>query len=147
MCTGHIKGLCCWIGPGQGLGAEPGGWGPRRGAGAGPGFKSSNLPKAEKKQTKKKMKQKQRKNDFVFLFFCGMNCFLCLFFVFFLWYGLLIFWWYDLWFVAIENIQTISSPHNFKNERAENAHDLCFFVFVFWYDVWFFWRFFLRYEL
>ena len=69
MCTGHIKGLCCWIGPGQGLGAEPGGWGPRRGAGAGPGFKSSNLPKAEKKQKKKNEAKTKRKMTLFFYFF------------------------------------------------------------------------------
>jgi hypothetical protein len=128
-------------------------WGLSLGAGGrGGGLELGRVLKAatfqrQKRSRQKKNEAKTKRKMTLFFIFCGMNCFLCLFFVFFLWYGLLIFWWYDLWFVAIENIQTISSPHNFKNERAENAHDLCFFVFVFWYDVWFFLRFFLRYEL
>ena len=67
------------------------------------------------------------------LFF--VHCF-CAFFVVWIVFFLWCFLCYDLWLLAMENKLDHISPHNFKNERAENAHDWCFFwCFWLWYDL------------
>ena len=79
MCVYNTyKGRGCWTDPGQGLGAEPGGWsvgagecwGARGlagwlaevGAGAGPGWPIENALKAATFQKQKKSRKKQKKS-------------------------------------------------------------------------------------
>ena len=80
MCVYNTyKGRGCWTDPGQGLGAEPGGWslgagecwGTRGlagwlaevGAGAGPGWPIENALKAATFQKQKKSRKKQKKTQ------------------------------------------------------------------------------------
>ena len=110
MCVYNTyKGRGCWTDPGQGLGAEPGGWslgagecwGTRGlagwlaevGAGAGPGWPIENALKAATFQKQKKAEKKhktstkksrnwRRKKRKMTLFFCAFFCGMnCAFFV------------------------------------------------------------------